>query len=85
MMICIIMYKYAFVNSFLNIFVNLCILSLVHIYIAFLLCIITNFYRLTIDKPPDSGRCARVLLSFYALSMHNILIVMIWTQFHIHP
>lgn len=41
MMIRIIMHKYAFVKSYLNIFVNLYILSHPHIYPLFSLCIFT--------------------------------------------
>ena len=75
-MICIIVHKYTFVNSFLNIFANLFILLLIHIVIIHALCTITIFCCLTKCKPPVSGRCARVRISFYALFMHNILFFM---------
>jgi len=79
MMICIIVYKYAFVNSFLNIFVNLCILSLLYTFNAIPLCTITIFLAKSKGKPPVSGRCTRVRILFYAFMMHNILFVIIWT------
>ena len=81
MMVCIIMYKYAFVNTFCNIFANLCILLPLYMYASYPLCIITNFLAKSKGAPPVSGRCARVRILFYALSMHNIPFVMNWTVF----
>ena len=80
-MICIIVHKYAFVNSFLNIFAYLFILLLIYININFALCMITIFSHYTKCKPPVSGRCARVRISFYALFMHNILFFMNWINY----
>ena len=76
MLICIIVYKYTFVNSFLNTFTNLFILSLFDMYTSCHLCKITNFLILAKGKPPVSGRCARVRILFYASFMHNILFFM---------
>ena len=80
-MICIIVYKYTFVNSFLNIFTNLFILSLFYMFTVPSLCIITNIFTLTKGEPPVSGRHARVRILFYALFMHNILLIMNWINF----
>ena len=76
MMICIIMYKYTFVNSFLNIFANLCILSLVYIFSAYSLCIIDKKSAKTKYIPLKTERYIRVSFLFYALFLHNITFVL---------
>ena len=80
-MICIIVYKYAFVNSFLNIFTNLFILSLFDMQTSYHLCKITIFFIQAKGKPPVSGRYARVRILFYASFMHNILFIVNWINF----